>query len=64
MEIDDGKVHAAHLHLARAVTDCRNAMEVSDTEMGAAFGLALAQFGGTSEGIDNIAAFAKRHLTN
>lgn len=60
---DDGKVLATHLHIARAISDSRNAIEANDMEVAAAFGLALAQLGGTPSGIDEIAAFAKRHLT-
>lgn len=61
---DDGKVAATHMHIALAISDSRNAIEANDMEVAAAFGLALAQLGGTAAGIDEIANFAKRHLTN
>lgn len=64
MTADKGKIEATHLQIARAITDSRSAIEANDMEVAAAFGLALAQLGGTAQGIDEIAAFAKRHLTN
>jgi hypothetical protein len=64
MEIRDHKVAGCHAVIAQAISDVRSAIEANDTEVGAAFGLALAQLGGTAAGIDEIANFAKRHLTN
>lgn len=64
MEINDDKVKGCHAVIAQSISDVRGAIEASDTEVAAAFGLALAQLGGTASGIDDIAAFAKRHLTN
>ncbi len=60
----EDKIKGCHAVIAQSISDVRGAIEADDTEVAAAFGLALAQLGGTAEGIDSIADFAKRHLTN
>ncbi len=59
--LDGGKVQLVYLGIARAISDGRGAIAATDMETAAAFGIALAELGGTDAGIDEIAAFAKKH---
>lgn len=61
MQTDHNKVQAAHAKIAEAVKAAKSA-GANDLEIGAAFGMALGQLGGTAAGVEHIANFAKTSL--